>query len=256
MRTLDLLADSWLGGAALQRPGLMLATGAGKGGSSRKGKGKADDDDLDEDEDEDEDEDDEDEDDEDDDLADLDEDELKAELRKTREALARSSSANAAKRKRLKQREAELLEARKGKPASKGKGKGGEDEDAPDLDVVREQARAEVKAEADTRIKKAEARGALKAAGIPAAQVGQLVGLIKLDDIDVDDSGEVDEDSLDEAIDALRKSWPQLFEDKTKRRRQSVAGDSDRDGKHRASGKKPTTTQLQVAAALGKPIKG
>lgn len=263
MRTLDQLAESFLGGAALERPGLMFATGSSKGGSSRK-RGKdddedddPDDDDGDDDEDDDPDDDEDDDEEDDDDLADLDADELKAELRKTREQLNRSTSSNAAKRKRLKAREAELVEARKGKPAAApkgGKGKG-DDDDAPDLDAVKAVAKAEAKVEADDKIKRAEARGSLKAAGIPAAQVGQLVGMLKLDDVDIDDDGTVDEDSLDEAIDALKKAWPQLFPKGTTRKRERVAGDKDNDGKSSRSRKPMTTTEMQVAAALGKPIR-
>lgn len=218
-----------------------------------KGK-KPDDDDDDEDDDEDLDDDDEDEDEDDDDLADMTPEELKAELKAVQGQLARSSSSNAKKRQALKKKEAELIEARKPKAAPKAKPKGDDDGDAPDLDAVREEGKAAAKAEAQTLIKKAEARGALKAAGVPASQVAQLVGLLKLDDIDVDDDGEVDEVSLDDAVTALKKAWPALFPKGT-RRRPSTAGDKDRDGRETKPRKPMTTTEMQVAAALGKPIR-
>lgn len=260
MFTLDLLAESFLGGAALERPGLSFATGPGKGGSSRRkadDEDEADDDDLDDDDLDPED--DEDDDDEDDDTDDMDEDELKAELRKVRDQLSRSTSGGAAKRKRIKKLRAELDEARKPKAVPKApvrKTGTKTDDDPVDAEVIRAAARAEAAAEANSRIVKAEARGALKAAGIPGAQVGRLVGMLKLDDIDIDDDGEVDEDSLGEAIESLRSDWPQLFPDKDKRKpRERVSGAGDTAGTGRGARKPPTTTERQVAAALGKSLR-
>lgn len=219
-----------------------------------KGKKPDDDDDDDEDDEDLEDDEDDDEDEEDDDLADMTPEELKAELKAVQGQLARSSSSNAKKRQALKKKEAELIEARKPKAEPRGKAKGGDDDGAPDLDAAREEGKSAAKAEAQALIKKAEARGALKAAGVPAAQVGQLVGLLKLDDIDVDDEGEVDEVSLDEAITKLKKTWPALFPKGT-RRRPSIAGGKDRDGRDTSPRKPMTVTEMQVAAALGKPIR-
>lgn len=270
MRTLDRLAESFLGGAALERPGLMFAAGGGKGGSSRKRKPDPDDDDddLDDDDDEDDDDpddddDDDDEDDDDDDLADMDEDTLRAELRKTRESLSKASGSSAAKRKRIKRLRDELAEARKPKPASapKPRPKGGKDDDAeaPDPEAIKAAAKAEADTAANARIVKAEARGALKSVlGTEAtkAQVSRLVGMLKLDDIDVDDDGEVDEDALDEAIEALRKDWPQLFPDaKGKRKpRERVSGKAD-DGKSAPPRKNMSASELQAAALTGKPVR-
>lgn len=239
------------------RPGVSLIKGAGKGGSSRKRADEDDeDDDPDEEDDEDEDDDDpdEDEDDEDDDdLADLTEDELKAELRKTRDRLSKASGSASKKRKQL--RDLRAKGAASAKPAAKKPAGKKDDEDAPDLDAIRAAAESEANTKANERIVKAEARGALKAAGIPGAQVGRLVGMLKLDEVDIDDDGEVDEDSLDEAIEALRKDWPQLFTDKEKKTpRTRVAGAGDRDGKG-GTRKKYTATERQVAAALGKKLR-
>lgn len=214
------------------RPGLMtFAPKADEGGGS--------DDDLDDDEDDDEDEDD-----------DPDEgktpEELAAELKAARAALSKANASSAKRRgatKTLKARIAEL-EAAGGKPAAKP-----EDETAPDLDAVRKAAAREATAEAQAKIVKAEARGALKALGVKPERVGKLVGLLDLTEVDVDDDGEVE--GLDEAIDALKAEYPELF-GATTRRRRSVTGDDDRDG---SGGKAPKITdasKLQAAALLGR----
>lgn len=212
-----------------------------------------DDDDPDDDEDDDDDSDDDDEDPDDDDLGELDEDELKAELRKTRDQLSKASGSGAVKRKKIRRLEAELAEARKAKPAVKPKTKAADGDREPvDEDAIRASVKAEAKAEAAETIKKAEARGALRAAGVPAARVAKAVGLLSLEDVDVDDDGAVD--GLDEAIDELKKEWPELFPKGTPRARRRVAGDKDATGKA-GPRKKYTATELQVAAALGKPIR-
>lgn len=189
---------------------------------------------------------------EDDDLADLTEDELKAELRKTRDSLSKASGSSKKKRDRIKELERDLAAKGTAKPDAK---KDGEKGDAPDADAIRQAVEAEVTTKANDRIKRAEARGALKAAGVPAAQVGDLVAMLKLDDISVGKDGEVDGDDLDEAIAALKAKWPQLFAPvKTTRKRERVAGDGDGSG-DRAPRKKMTTSQLQAAAALGRVVR-
>lgn len=237
------------------RPSIRLVAGAGKGGSSKRKKDD-DDDDLDEDDDEedddDEDEDDDEDDDEKDEFADLDEDDLKAELRKTRERLDRSSSSNAAKRKLLKKRNDELIAERKKRTDGKPK-KENEKGDDVDLDAIRDEVKRDTLAEANKRIVRSEAKGALRGAGVPAERVAKAVGLLSLDDVDVDDDGDVDEASLESAIDALKKDWPELFPRGTRQRRR-IAGDKG-DDDSRAPKKKMTTTQMQVAAALGKPVR-
>lgn len=245
------------------RPGIALAKGAGKGGSSRRDDDDDPDDDDEDEDDPDDDPDDEDEDEDDpDDLADMDEDELREELRKTREQLNRSTSGSAAKRKRIKDLRRQLADSKKPAPKSTPKAgdKGGKGDAEPvDPDAIRAAVESEATTKANERIVKAEARGALKGvlgANATKGQVSKLVGMLDLKDIDVDDDGEVDEDAIEDAIEALRKDWPQLFPDKGKRTpRQRVAGDKDATGRRSASGKKPTATELQVAAALGKPIR-
>lgn len=195
------------------------------------------------DEEDDDDDDTEEDDDEEDDLAELSEDDLRAELKRTRESLSKASGSSKAKRDKIKKLNAELDEARKPKPK---KAKDDDDDDAPDLDAIREEARREERRASDDRVRKAEARGALKAAGVPLARVSKAVGLLTLDDLDVDDDGEVE--GLEDAIDALREDWPELFPKRTKRR-QSVAGDAD-DGKSKR--RALTASEIQAKAALGR----
>lgn len=200
------------------------------------------DDEDDDDSDDDDDDDDEDDDDE-DDLADLSEDELRAELKKTRESLSKASGSSKSKRDRIKRLNRELEEARKPKPKSKSKD---DDDDSPDLDTVRHEARAEGEKAGTLRAKKAEARAALISAGVDSSRVARLVGMIDLDDLDLDDDGL---DGIEEAIEDLRREVPELFA-KKRRRRESTAGESDRSGdkgERRGSDRK-TKTASQIAA--------
>lgn len=187
--------------------------------------------------------DDEDDDDEDDDEdADKDEATLRAELKRVRESLSKASGSGKKKRDRIKALEAELATARKPKPAADSKG------DEPDVEAIRATVEAEAKVKADTKIKRAEARGALRSAGVPVAQVGDLVAMLKLDDLDVDDDGEVE--GLDEAIDELKAKWPQLFA--APRKRRSVGGNDDRDDDGSKSKRTLSPSELQARVALGR----
>ena len=133
--------------------------------SASGGKSRDDEDDDEEDDEDSDDEDDEEEDDEDDDeFADLSEAEIRAELKKATERLTKAGGSVKSKRASIRKLKRELEDARKPKPA--GKSKGGDDDEAPDLDAIRDAAKAEAKAEADTRIKRSEAKAALVAAGV------------------------------------------------------------------------------------------
>lgn len=219
------------------RPGFSSFAKADDGG------GRDDDDDVDDEEDDDDD-------DEGDDLADLSDDELRAELKKTRESLSKASGSSKVKRDRIKKLRDELAEAQR-KPTPK---KTDDDEsDKPDADAIRAEADRAANERANTRIVKAEARGALAVAGVAPDRVARAVGLLDLKGIDVDDDGEVD--GLDDAIDSLKREWPELFPAERKRR-SSTAGDDDRDGDagRRAKGKK-TTSELQAEAMLGRTLR-
>lgn len=192
------------------------------------------------DDDDDEDDDDEDDDDEDDDDPDAEksEDELRAELKAVRASLSTASGSAKKKRDRIKSLTRELDEARKPKP------KKGDDDGDDDIDEKLEAARREGASAALTRAKKAEAKSALLAAGVDPKRVGKAIGLLDLDELDLDEDGL---DGIDEAIEDLRDSWGEMFARK-RQRRQSIAGESDRDGSARKP--KPKSASEQAAAKL------
>jgi hypothetical protein len=193
------------------------------------------------DDDEDDDEDDENDDEDDDDPdADKSDDELRAELKATRASLAKANGQSAKRRKALRERERELEEARKPKP----KKKDDEDDDGPDLDTVRHEAKSEGEKAGIARAKRAEAKAALLSAGVNPDRVAKATNLIDLDDLDLDDDGL---DGIDDAIEDLRKSWPELFA-RPRKRRDSVIGERDADGASRKP--KPKTASEQAAAQL------
>lgn len=214
------------------RPGIVTAADDENGG----------DDDTDDEEDDDLDEDEDDED------ADKTDDELRAELKEIRKRLSKANDSSKSKRIRARELQKQLDEART-KSSKKSKSKD-DDDDAPDLDAIRETARQEARAESDNRVKRASVRSELRAAGIPTESAGRLVGLVKLDDLDVDDDGNVD--GLDDVLDELRADFPQLFgkseDDGPKRTtRRSVAG---REGTQTGRGKKLSTDEAQAAALV------
>lgn len=191
--------------------------------------------------DDDDDEDDDEEDDEDDEDADKSDEELREELKKTRAALSRANGASAKRRRALREKERELEEARKPKPKKKASD---DDEDAPDLDTIRHEAKTEGEKVGILRAKKAEAKSALLAAGVSPERVGRLVGMLDLDELDLDDDGL---DGIDDAIDDLRKDVPEFFA-KKRTRRESVAGERDRDGTEKR--RKPKSASEQAADKL------
>jgi hypothetical protein len=185
------------------------------GGSSKK----AEDDDDSED-----DEDDEDDNEDDDDLSEMSDDELRAALKEARTSLSRAGGSVKKKRDRIKSLNRELEEARKPKPSKKPKDD--DDDDGPDLETIRHEAKAEGEKAGTMRAKRAEAKASLLGAGVNSARVNRAVGLLDLDELDLDDDGL---DGIDDAIEDLRKEWPELFA-KQRKKRESVAGDNDRDG--------------------------
>ena len=227
----------WWSPSASNRPRLSFVNGADLGGGPE-------DDEPDEDEELDEDEE------EDDELADKSDDELRDMLRETQARLNRSSSSNASKNKRIKALKHQLSENGASQAAQKVNGT------APDIDKVRAAALAEARSELNRNVVKAEARGALRAAGVNSDRIARAVGLLELDDVDVDDDGQVSSDDIDAAIDRLRDDLPELFGDPAtvRRPRPSIAGKSDR-GVDRTPERTPTATELQVAAALGKSVR-
>jgi hypothetical protein len=196
----------------------------------------------DDDEDDGDDEDDEDDDEDDDPDAEKSDEELRAELKATRLSLKKANDQSARRRRR--ERERRAAEDAK-KPAPK---KPAEDDDKADLDVIRREALAEGEKVGIVRAKKAEAKSALLAAGVNPTRVARAVGLVDLDDLDLDDDGL---DGIDTAIEDLKKDWPELFA-KPRQKRQSVAGDRDRDGDRPARGKGKSASELAAAKLLGR----
>lgn len=175
------------------------------------------------------------------------EDEIRAELKLVRERLGKANGQSAKRRQALREKERELEEARKPKPKPKGK----DDEDGgPDLDALRDEARREGETAGTLRAKKAEAKAELLAAGVNKERVARAVGLLNLNELDLDDDGL---DGIDDEIEKLKKDWPELFAKPT-RRRDGVGGDRGGDGDGGGRGKRAemTTSEIQAARALGK----
>lgn len=230
------------------RPLPFFVSPFAKSASGGKSRDAVDDEDDEDKEDDDDSDDDEDEDDEDEDeYSDLSEAELRAELKKATERLTKAGGSVKSKRASIRKLKRELDEAKTAKPAAKKRA--GDDDDAPDLDAIREAAKSEARAEADTRIKRSEAKAALVAAGVSREQAADLVGFVKLDDLDLDDDGEVE--GLDDEIERIQKKYPTFFAKPTRRRRESVAGGADRDGDGRKPRKPMTASQRQAALVTG-----
>jgi hypothetical protein len=205
--------------------------------------------DDDEDDEEDDDEDSEDDEDEDDDPDDeLTEDELRAELKKVRESLSKAGGSAKSKRDRIKRLTRELDEARKAKP-TKDDDKGGDGKVPVDVEAVKAEARREAEAAANDRVKRAEVRSALRSAGVDKDSLASVARLVDLDDLDVDDDGNVD--GIEDALDALRKQLPALFV-KPRRKRESVAGEGDRRGDRDRGSSTKSATQRQADQLLGR----
>lgn len=235
---MDPRMNDWILSGERELPPRVIAFAKSASGSSK-------DDDEDDGDDEDEEDD---EDDEDDDLADMSEDELRAALKDTKTQLAKASGSSKSKRDRIKKLNRELEEARTPKPEPKGRSKD-DDDDAPDLDVIRHEAKSEGAKEGIAKAKRFAARADLLAAGVNPARVTKAVGLLDLDDMDLDDDGL---DGSEEAIEDLRKEWPELFS-KPRRKRQSVAGERDSDGgkgERRGSSRNTKTASEKAADQL------
>lgn len=230
-----------------------FAKGA-SGGRSRDDDDSDDDgDDEDDDDSDDDDSDDDGDDDEDDEFADMSEAELKAELKKTRGSLEKAGSSASSKRKRIRALERELEEERsKKKPAASKRRRSSKDDDDEDDDerIDRDAIRREERRKADDRIKRSEAKTALVAAGVSPEQAKDLVAFVKLDELDVDDDGDVD--GLEDEVDRIKKKYPGFFTTKRTRRRESVAGDGDRDGRGTGGKKTMTASERQAAVLTGR----
>lgn len=223
--------SKWIMTGERELPAFVRSFAASASGSSKSS------------EEDDDDEDDEEDDDEDDPDADKTDEELRAELKATRQSLAKANGQSAKRRKTLRERERELEEARKPKPKGKAKD---DDDDGPDVETIRHEARTEGEKAGLVRAKRAEAKSALLSAGVNPDRAVKAVGLLDLDDLDLDDDGL---DGVDDAIEDLRKAWPELFA-KKRVKRQSTAGDRDADGERESRRGKAKTASEQAAARL------
>lgn len=208
------------------------------------GKSKAADDDLNDDDDDDDTDDDDDDDEDDDPDADKDEETLRAELKAVRESLSKASGSGKTKRDRIKTLERELAAAKAGKPAAKPKA----DDDKPEVDA--DAIRAEATTEAEAKAKRVrisdKAELALARADVTPGKLAKAVRLLDLDDLDLNADGTLD--GFDEQLDELKKEWPELFT-KTRRKRESVAGENDRNGNGKPS-KAKSASELQAAQLI------
>jgi hypothetical protein len=117
-----------------------------------------------------------------------------------------------------------------------------------------DKAAAKVEAKWKPRVVRSEARAQLAAAGAKSAALTRLARMIDLDDVEVDDDGEVT--GLEELIDEMKEDLPELFKDDDdepapKRRR---LGKTDAGSKSSSNnGTKPkTASERQAAAILGR----
>lgn len=198
--------------------------------------------------DEDDDDDDDDDDDEDDDPdADKDEATIRAELRAVRQQLKGVNGQSAKRRAKLKDLTTKLEQAQADKVTKGKRRKDDDDDDELDVEAIREQARIEGRKAGDDRVKTAEVRTALSMAGVndPKA-LTRLARMVDLTDLDLNDDGTVD--GIDDAIDELKADMPALF--KPRRKRESIAGEGDRDGSSGSGARKAKTPSEQQAATL------
>lgn len=65
-------------------------------------------------------------------------------------------------------------------------------------------------------------RNALLAAGVPASKVRRALKLIEMDDVEIDDDGEVI--GIEDAVDELKEDWPELFAAKSEEKEENPRG--------------------------------
>lgn len=194
------------------------------------------------DEDDDEEDDDEEDDDDDDDPdADKSDDEIRAELKATRERLAK---ANASSKKRRLALRKEREEAAAKKPKAKKS-----DEDDDDREAAIEAARAEGTKAGTDKAKFSEAKASLIAAGVPKDRAARAAKMLDLEDLDLDDDGELD--GIEDAIDALKADMPEFFSGSRRRRGSSLPEKRDRDGEGGKRKERLSTSEMQARRLTG-----
>jgi hypothetical protein len=127
----------------------------------------------------------------------------------------------------------------------------GEDETARATREAAEAAAAAAEKKYKPIVIKTTARAELVAAGVKSGKEARLIKLLDLDDIDIDDDGEVT--GLTEQVDALKEEWPELFAQPEEKPREQRRGSRAADGadKKPPPKKELTPSERQAALLLG-----
>lgn len=119
-------------------------------------------------------------------------------------------------------------------------------------EAARREAAEEAQRRADAKYKPISARAALLEAGVKPGRVKGALKLLNLDEIEIDEDGEVT--GLDSQVDGLREEWPELFVDQEQKpepsRRPAARGADGAD--KRPPKKQLTASERQAARLLGK----
>ena len=125
---------------------------------------------------------------------------------------------------------------------------------ATEQDSDPDKAAAKVEAAWKPRVVRSEARALLAAAGAKPTALARLAKMIDVDEVEVDDDGEVT--GLDDLIEEIKEDVPELFRDEDEEetpvaRRKRRLGRTDASAKGGKDGAKPKTASERQAAALG-----
>jgi len=119
-------------------------------------------------------------------------------------------------------------------------------------EAARREAAEEAQRRADAKYKPISARAALLEAGVKPGRVKGALKLLNLDEIEIDEDGEVT--GLDSQVDGLREEWPELFVDQEQKpepsRRPAARGADGAD--KRPPKKELTASEKQALKLLGK----
>jgi hypothetical protein len=182
----------------------------------------------------------------------------KEEWERTRSSLSKANKQ--AKNYRLKLRDAQRTQS---SAPSSDDSKDGKKDDSRAREQERERIRLDAETESETKWKSKvvqnAARAALKEAGL-LGDSKKLARLVDIDEVDVDEDGEVDEDSLAEQIEQIKEDYPELFSEDRDRerdrgyRRGRPASVTRIDAGNRGGGspvrKTPATTAEQIAGTV------
>jgi hypothetical protein len=187
----------------------------------------------------------------------------KEEWERTRSSLSKANKQ--AKNYRLKLRDAQRTQSStsRSSTSSSDDSKEGKKDDSRAREQERERIRLDAETDAETKWKSKvvqnAARAALKEAGL-LGDSKKLAKLVDIDEVDVDEDGEVDEDSLAEQIEQIKEDYPELFNEDRDRerergyRRGRPASVTRIDAGNRGGGspvrKTPASTAEQIAGTV------